>query len=66
MFARLERHAPVLRFTDPFLHLDHPRPAMVRDDGMPFNAHLAPFSWRADHGYGRLTGPTLPDREPSQ
>ena len=66
MLARLELHGPVPRFTDSFLHLDHPRPPMVNDSGAPFNAHLEPISWRAEHGYGRLSGPRGADREPSR
>ena len=66
MMARLEALDPVERFEDPFLHLDHPRPKMVKDDGLPFNAHLEPLSWRVDYGYGRLAGPWPADREPSR
>ncbi|WP_326473492.1 galactosyltransferase-related protein [Actinophytocola sp.] len=66
LLARLELHGPVRRFTDPFLHLDHPRPPMVDDGGAPFNAHLEPLSWRAGYGYGRLSGPWQPDPEPSR
>ncbi|HEX6352619.1 galactosyltransferase-related protein [Actinophytocola sp.] len=66
MLARLELLGPVPRHTDAFLHLDHPRPRMVNDSGAPFNAHLEPLSWRADHGYGRLSGPWRADREPSR
>lgn len=66
LVARLEAQGPVLRFADPMLHLDHPRPPMVNDNGKPFNAHVEPLSWRADYGYGRLSGPYQPDREPGR
>lgn len=66
LLARLESHAPVRRFTDPFLHLDHPRPSMVNAAGAPFNAHLEPMSWRAEYRRGRPSGPWQPDREPSR
>ncbi|GAA1965077.1 glycosyltransferase [Kitasatospora viridis] len=52
--ARLDRAAGVARFDDELLHLDHPRPAMTRDTGVPFNAHLEPLSWTPEHGYGDL------------
>lgn len=63
MMARLEKYGPVRRFTDLFLHLDHPRPPMVNDSGAPFNAHLELASWRPEYGYGRLSGPWSPDHE---
>jgi hypothetical protein len=66
LVARLELHAPVRRFTDPFLHLDHPRPPMVNDGGKPFNAHVEPLSWRVEYGYGQLSGAWRSDRELSR
>ncbi|MEU6121544.1 galactosyltransferase-related protein [Streptomyces sp. NPDC047123] len=50
--ARLGAAATLLRYTDPLLHLNHPRPEMTRDDGVPFNAHIEPLSWAPAHGYG--------------
>ncbi|PCG86039.1 hypothetical protein CIB93_11080 [Streptomyces sp. WZ.A104] len=50
--ARLAAAAPLTRYDDPLLHLDHPRPAMTRDDGLPFNAHIEPVSWTRERGYG--------------
>ncbi|MFJ9625270.1 glycosyltransferase family 2 protein [Streptomyces sp. NPDC101181] len=50
--ARLSAAAPLTRYDDPLLHLDHPRPAMTREDGQPFNAHIEPVSWTREHGYG--------------
>ncbi|MCC2279122.1 glycosyltransferase [Streptomyces sp. ET3-23] len=51
--ARLGAAAPVVRYEDTLLHLDHPRPAMTRDDGVPFNAHIEPLSWAPpEGGYG--------------
>lgn len=52
VIARLDRAAGVARFDDHLLHLNHPRPDMTRDGTTPFNAHLKPMSWTADHGYG--------------
>lgn len=52
--ARLVAAGPFVRFDDPLLHLHHPRPAMTRDDGRPFNAHIEPQSWSGAGGYGRL------------
>ncbi|MET9426627.1 galactosyltransferase-related protein [Streptomyces sp. NPDC003036] len=51
MVARLSAAAPLIRYDDPLLHLNHTRPAMTRD-GVPFNAHLEPMSWSAGMGYG--------------
>ncbi|MFD8811941.1 glycosyltransferase family 2 protein [Streptomyces sp. NPDC059627] len=50
--ARLAAAAPLVRYDDQLLHLDHPRPRMTRDDGRPFNAHVEPMSWHAGLGYG--------------
>ncbi|MFD4024087.1 galactosyltransferase-related protein [Streptomyces sp. NPDC058576] len=50
--ARLAAAAPLERYEDALLHLDHPRPEMTRDDGLPFNAHIEPQSWTQEHGYG--------------
>ncbi|MFH9402316.1 glycosyltransferase [Streptomyces sp. NPDC017638] len=50
--ARLAAAAPLRRYDDALLHLDHPRPEMTRDDGRPFNAHIEPLSWSPGHGYG--------------
>ncbi|WP_369192360.1 glycosyltransferase family 2 protein [Streptomyces sp. R08] len=50
--ARLAAAAPLIRYDDQLLHLDHPRPRMTRDDGSPFNAHVEPMSWHAGLGYG--------------
>ncbi|AZM51949.1 hypothetical protein DMA15_04525 [Streptomyces sp. WAC 01529] len=52
--ARLAAAAPLRRYDDVLLHLDHPRPAMTRDDGRPFNAHIELGSWTGGHGYGDL------------
>ncbi|MFD6431250.1 galactosyltransferase-related protein [Streptomyces venezuelae] len=57
--ARLGAAAPLHRYEDALLHLDHPRPEMTREDGEPFNAHIEPGSWTGEHGYGvpeRFTG----------
>ncbi|MGI5530385.1 glycosyltransferase family 2 protein [Streptomyces syringium] len=51
VIARLTAAAGVVRFEDPLLHLNHPRPRMTRD-GVPFNAHIEPLSWTAEAGYG--------------
>jgi hypothetical protein len=56
MLARLLRHGPVKRFSDPFLHLNHPRQRMVTESGVMLNAYLEPMSWRPEYGYGRLAG----------
>ncbi len=53
--ARLEAAVGVTRFDDILLHLDHTRPAMMRPDGTPFNAHIPPRSWAREVGYGRLS-----------
>ncbi|MFI9721891.1 galactosyltransferase-related protein [Streptomyces sp. NPDC052396] len=50
VIARLSGAAPVVRFEDPLLHLNHPRPQMTRE-GQPFNAHIEPLSW-APERYG--------------
>ena len=49
--ARLGRAVKLVRFDDAVLHLDHPRPPMLRD-GQRFNAHIEPGSWRPITGYG--------------
>ncbi|MFI1254139.1 galactosyltransferase-related protein [Streptomyces netropsis] len=51
VIARLTAAAGVVRFEDPLLHLNHPRPQMTRE-GAPFNAHIEPLSWTAAAGYG--------------
>lgn len=38
--ARLRLHGGLVRYDDQLLHLSHPRPAMLRDDGALLNAHL--------------------------
>jgi hypothetical protein len=54
--ARLARTGRLVRFDDPLLHLSHPRPRMVRDDGAMLNAHLAQAhsddAWDGSEGYG--------------
>lgn len=50
--ARLSAAAPLVRFDDALLHLNHPRPEMTREDGEPFNAHLRPMDRTAAHPYG--------------
>ncbi|QIJ66057.1 galactosyltransferase-related protein [Streptomyces sp. JB150] len=50
--ARLSAAAPLVRFDDDLLHLNHPRPEMTREDGQPFNAHLQPMVRTAAHAYG--------------
>lgn len=51
--ARLGRAGTLARFDDPLLHLHHERPAMVRDDGEFFNAHLTGTdAWTGADGYG--------------
>ncbi|WP_016910046.1 galactosyltransferase-related protein [Streptomyces xiaopingdaonensis] len=58
--ARLAATDRLVRYDDQLLHLDHPRPLMVRDDGTPFNAHVEPMSWRPGTEYGlrdKFTGP---------
>lgn len=60
LVARLSAAAPLIRYDDPLLHLNHTRPAMTRD-GTPFNAHLQPMSWAADMGYGDA-GKFCPDQ----
>jgi GT2 family glycosyltransferase len=49
--ARLSAAAPLVRFGDQLLHLDHPRPQML-NGSTPFNAHIEPLSWTAGGGYG--------------
>ncbi|HEY7146888.1 MAG TPA: glycosyltransferase family 2 protein [Streptosporangiaceae bacterium] len=57
MAARISQAAPLARFGDPLLHLNHPRPVMVRADGQAMNAHLlgdrggAP-AWTGAAGFG--------------
>jgi hypothetical protein len=56
--ARLARRATFTRFDDPLLHLSHPRPQMVREDGRLLNEHLAgqhagPDAWTGASGYGQ-------------
>ncbi|GGW29496.1 galactosyltransferase-related protein [Streptomyces griseoloalbus] len=50
--ARLSAAAPLVRFDDALLHLNHPRPEMTREDGEPFNAHLEPMNRTGAHPYG--------------
>jgi GT2 family glycosyltransferase len=50
--ARLAAAAPLVRYDDALLHLNHPRPEMTRSDGAPFNAHIEPMSWTPAHRYG--------------
>lgn len=52
VIARLTAAGPLLRFDDQLLHLNHPRPQMTRQDGVPFNAHIEPLSWHPGLGYG--------------
>ncbi|MFF3242735.1 glycosyltransferase family 2 protein [Streptomyces sp. NPDC002870] len=52
VIARLTGAAPLRRFDDQLLHLNHPRPEMTRDDGVPFNAGIEPLSWHSGFGYG--------------
>ena len=57
MLARLSAAVPVDRFDDPLLHLSHPRPRAVREDGQAMNAHMlgdartAP-PWTGVDGFG--------------
>jgi hypothetical protein len=54
--SRLRRSCELVRYDDQLLHLSHPRPAMVRDDGAAFNAHLAEAHrtepWAGADGFG--------------
>ncbi|MET7294977.1 galactosyltransferase-related protein [Streptomyces griseoloalbus] len=50
--ARLSAAAPLVRFDDALLHLNHPRPDMTREDGEPFNAHLEPMNRTGADLYG--------------
>ena len=51
--ARLAGSGTLARFDDPLLHLHHERPAMTRDDGEFFNAHLTGAgAWTGAGGYG--------------
>jgi hypothetical protein len=52
--ARLTRDARMVRHDDRLLHLAHPRPEMVREDGINFNKHLWKFDWRPE---GRIGDP---------
>ncbi|MDG6102982.1 hypothetical protein Daura_15870 [Dactylosporangium aurantiacum] len=53
--ARLARDARLVRHDDRLLHLDHLRPAMVREDGINFNKHLsALLDWQPE---GRIGDP---------
>jgi hypothetical protein len=53
--ARLSRDARMVRHDDRLLHLAHPRPAMVREDGVNFNRHLsALLDWQPE---GRIGDP---------
>ncbi|MFD7706339.1 glycosyltransferase [Streptomyces sp. NPDC059786] len=50
--ARLAAAAPLVRYDDALLHLNHPRPEMTRSDGAPFNAHIEPMSWTPAQSFG--------------
>jgi hypothetical protein len=54
---RIAQHAPLVRFDDTLLHLNHPRPDMTRADGTAHNAHLLSNhlggdGWTGAGGYG--------------
>jgi len=53
---RLRENCELVRFDDQLLHLSHPRPVMLRDDGALFNAHLAEAyrtePWTGAEGFG--------------
>jgi len=53
---RLRENCELVRFGDQLLHLSHPRPVMLRDDGALFNAHLADAyrtePWTGADGFG--------------
>jgi len=57
MLYRTAMAGALTQFDDVFLHLWHPRPAMRREDGEPFNAHITVGSWTGERGYGELSGP---------
>jgi hypothetical protein len=54
--ARLRQSCDLIRYDDQLLHLSHPRPVMLRDDGALFNAHLADAHrtgpWTGADGFG--------------
>ncbi|MFC4146118.1 glycosyltransferase [Micromonospora mangrovi] len=57
MLVRTARAGSTVQYDDVLAHLAHARPAMRRDDGEPFNAHLTVGSWTGATGYGALAGP---------
>ncbi len=54
--ARLRQASGLVRYDDQLLHLNHPRPVMVRADGVMLNAHLADAhrsnAWTGAAGFG--------------
>ncbi|WP_369214092.1 galactosyltransferase-related protein [Streptomyces flavofungini] len=50
--ARLAAAAPLGRYEDRLLHLNHTRPAMTTGDGQPFNGHIELMTWKSDQGFG--------------
>ena len=57
MLYRVASAGSVLQFDDVFVHLAHRRPAMRREDGQPFNAHVPVGTWTGAQGYGGLDRP---------
>ncbi|RSD16415.1 galactosyltransferase-related protein [Amycolatopsis eburnea] len=59
MLYRVATAGTAVQFDDVFVHLAHRRPAMRREDGAPFNAHVPVGTWNGAQGYGdleRVTG----------
>jgi hypothetical protein len=52
MLYRVASAGSVVQFDDVFVHLAHRRPAMRREDGVPFNAHVPVGTWTGEEGYG--------------
>lgn len=57
MLYRITEAGAVTQYDDVFLHMAHRRPAMRRDDGEPFNAHIPVGTWTGERGYGDPAGP---------
>lgn len=57
MLFRIATAGSVVQFDDVFVHLAHRRPAMRREDGQPFNAHVPVGTWTGAQGYGMLDHP---------
>jgi len=67
--SRLRQSCELVRYDDQLLHLSHPRPMMLREDGAMFNAHLADAHraepWTGSDGFGdpgRFHAPMSPRR----